>query len=221
MSYFPNFEFFKTVSVLTNNCYRSRYQPRHIPKMQTETQELFPNITTYKSTSSGYLPLEKPIKLKDREVTTKMISNFTSRREKSFINLKTHRDAVLRNATRNAIEELAEKFPNYSCFILLGECELPFGSASDEYAIFDSFRLHANRNDSTKKIFVTLSLQRRTSPATHKQMLREMIPLKSGVAVTIPDEDIDEDDEEPIEEDNHLRALRDYIAEDTTRKLRA
>ena len=168
-------------------------------KMQTmsqdETQdEIFPNMTTYKSTSSSYLPLEKPIKVKDFTVTTKMITNFTSRSERSFVNLKSHRDAVLRYATREALEEIGEKYPCYSCFVLFGECELPFGS--DEHTVLDSFRLHASRNDATKKIFVTLSLQRRTSPATHKQMLREMIPLKSGVAVTIPEEDIDEDTEE-------------------------
>ena len=157
-------------------------------------QNLFPSATEYNSTRSRFLPLLNPIHVSDFEVTRKMVTSFNSRFERSHINLKTHRDAILNKASKTAIDELAEKFPDYACFILLGECEIPFDW--DQHTVLDAFRLNVTRNDSTRKIFVTLTLQRRTSLATHKQMLLELVPLMSGVTVSIPEEKEELEEEE-------------------------
>jgi hypothetical protein len=88
-------------------------------------QQLFPNATAYKNTSSAFIPFTKAIKVGDYKVEKKMVTTFTSRSERSFIDLKAHRDANLQKYTREAIAEMADKFPDYSCFVVLGQVEIP------------------------------------------------------------------------------------------------
>jgi hypothetical protein len=71
--------------------------------------------------------------------------------------LKAHRDANLQKYTREAIAEMADKFPDYSCFVVLGQVEIPFHA--DEHSTVNTFRFNVNRNDTTRKIFISVQAQ--------------------------------------------------------------
>lgn len=150
-------------------------------------QQLFPNATQYKNTSSTFIPLSKPIKLGEYKVEKKMVTTFTSRSERSFIDLKAHRDANLQKFTRQAIAEMAENFPDYSCFVVLGQVEIPYHA--DEHSTLNTFRFNVNRNDITRKIFISAQVQHESKNILAQKKL-DLIPLKEHIASTsIPDEE--------------------------------
>lgn len=148
--------------------------------------QLFPKATDYKNTSSAFIPFTNAIKLGDFKVEKKMITTFTSRSERSFINLKAHRDANLQKFTREAIAEMADKFPDYSCFIVLGQVEIHFGA--NEHTILNTFRFNVNRNDTTHKIFISVQAQHESKNILAQKKL-DLIPTKEHIATTsIPEE---------------------------------
>jgi hypothetical protein len=52
---------------------------------------------------------------------------------------------------------MADKFPDYSCFVVLGQVEIPFHA--DEHTTLNTFRFNVNRNDTTRKIFISVQAQ--------------------------------------------------------------
>lgn len=150
-------------------------------------QQLFPQATQYKNTSSAFIPFTSSIKIASFKVEKKMVTTFTSRSERSYIDLKALRDANLQKFTSEAIAEMAEKFPDYSCFVVLGQVEIPFHA--DEHTTLNTFRFNVNRNDTTRKIFISVQTQHESKNIL-AQRKQGLIPTKEHISsVSTPDEE--------------------------------
>lgn len=116
---------------------------------------MFPKIKEYKSTSTPYRAFSKPFQLKDIPFDEEFTTTFSSVRKVKYYDLLKLQDNNYKNATRDALDELAWEFPNYEIFIVrrravcLDQCN----------GIVNAFRLTANRNDKSKKIFVTIQFK--------------------------------------------------------------
>ena len=117
------------------------------------------------------MPFSKPLKVADFEIEEKMVSTFTSRSKRTFINLKKLRDTELSIMVKTAIDEMAETFPDYSCFALLGSAEIFFYGVRPRDLTM--FRLTASRNDVDRKIFITLQLKYESIKILQARVIKE------------------------------------------------
>ena len=139
---------------------------------------MFPNIQKYKTTSTEFMPFSKPIKTADYEIEEKMVSTFTSRSKRKYINLKQLRDAELSFNVKTAIDELAELYPDYSCFAMVGAAEiLEFGATPPKLTMF---RLTASRNDKDQKLFISVQLKYESIKTLQNRVLDEAPILIPG-----------------------------------------
>lgn len=125
------------------------------------------------------MPLSNPIKTADYKIEEKMVSTFTSRSKRIYINLKQLRDAELSIAAKTALAEMTELYPDYSCFIMVGSAEV-FGYGSTPPTL-TMFRLTASRNDNDQKIFISVQLKYEPIKSLQNRVLDEapiLIPCK-------------------------------------------
>ena len=139
---------------------------------------MFPNIQKYKTSSTEFMPLSMPIKTADYKIEEKMVSTFTSRSKRIYINLKQLRDAELSIAAKTTLAEMTELYPDYSCFILVGSAEiLEFGLTPPKLTMF---RLTASRNDNDQKIFISVQLKYESIKILQNRVLDEAPILIPG-----------------------------------------
>jgi hypothetical protein len=82
---------------------------------------------------------------------------------------------------------MADKFPDYSCFVVLGQVEIPFHA--DEHTTLNTFRFNVNRNDTTRKIFISVQAQHESKNIL-AQRKQDLIPTKEHITSTsIPEEE--------------------------------
>ena len=136
---------------------------------------MFPGITQYKTCSSEFVPFTKPVITANFKIDEKMVTSFTSRTLRKYIDLKPLRDVAFAAVIKDAIEEIAESYPDYNVFTSLAKAEI-FTEGGQVPKNLTMFRLTTSRNDVDRKVFISIQLKFETSKNIAK-IMEERIPI--------------------------------------------
>ena len=171
-------------------------------KRENLTMSILENLTQYRTTSSSFYELEKPILLSILPSEESMVKGHSSYSKKTFFNLTKHRDSVLTRVKGQCLNECIESFPEYSCFVTLKRVTFLSGTVHPTTKA-NKFRVTASRNDSTHQIFLGIELAFDRDIA--KRQKQERLEAEEEMSLEEALREYPGDDENPKEVSKPLR----------------